>query len=522
MRKLLIGSLFMFFLGFVLSQCKTQSKSTEVREELSGEELSKLYCVACHKYPEPALLNKATWNDYVLVRMAAYLGIYTDNNSYFGKMPDRWVEPGLGGERVRNAKVYPEKPLLAVKEWESIRDYYLDSAPEKLAKNPDKLDIKIGLPFFEESKFNQLNLLSPHVQSIAFDTVNQRIYAGGLGENIYEFDSKGRQRSIAKSESYVVDIKRVRDQIYVLDMGTRIASDNPAGSLTKMQTIKDFGTPEAELVLSQLMRPVHFEITDFNLDGKDDFVVSEYGNLLGALNVYMSSSRGYDRVTLLEEDGAIRTELRDINNDGQLDILALMGNANEGVDQYINNGNGGFVKERLVEFDASFGSTHFTAVDWNHDGKQELLYSNGDNGDYLPLMKPYHGIRLYIDNGGGFEEKFFIPMNGVYQAEAADLDLDGDMDIVAVSFHPDHQNDMKESFQVFMNDGDDTFSAFTISEYDQSRWMRFLLEDIDRDGDLDIILTAMNIKTPEISNEISNKWEESEKAMLLIRNMNQR
>ena len=518
MRKFLIGSLFIFFLGFLLSQCKTQSKSTGLSTEMTGEALSKLYCVACHKYPEPALLDKATWNDYVLIRMAAYLGIYTDNNRYFDKMPDRWIEPGVGGERIRDAKIYPEKALLTVKEWEAIRDYYLDSAPEQLVENPNKLDIKIGLPFFEVSKFNQLNLLSPHVQSIAFDTVNQRIYAGGLGENIYEFDSKGRQRSIAKSESYVVDMKRVEDQIYVLDMGTRIASDNPGGSLTKVKAIKDFGTPKAELVLSQLMRPVHFEVTDFNRDGKDDFVVSEYGNLLGALNVYISSSRGYDRVTLLEEDGAIRCELIDLNHDGHLDVLALMGNAKEGIDQYINDGNGGFVKERLLEFDASYGSTHFTALDWNQNGKQELLYSNGDNGDYLPLMKPYHGIRLYVDNGRDYEEKFFIPMNGVYQTEAADLDLDGDMDIVAVSFHPDHQNDMKESFQVFINDGEDNFSAFTITEYDQSRWMRFLLEDIDSDGDQDIILTAMNIKTPEISNEISNKWEESEKAMLLIRN----
>ena len=45
-------------------------------------------------------------------------------------------------------------------------------------------------------------------------------------------------------------------------------------------------------------------------------------------------------------------------------------------------------------------------------------------------------------------------MNGVYQAEAVDFDQDGDLDVAAVSFHPDFQNHPQEAFVIFINDGE--------------------------------------------------------------------
>ena len=42
---------------------------------VAGERLARTYCAACHMFPEPALLDKATWRTGVLPQMAVRLGM---------------------------------------------------------------------------------------------------------------------------------------------------------------------------------------------------------------------------------------------------------------------------------------------------------------------------------------------------------------------------------------------------------------------------------------------------------------
>ena len=60
-----------------------------------------------------------------------------------------------------------------------------------------------------------------------------------------------------------------------------------------------------------------------------------------------------------------------------------------------------------------------------------MLVTNGDMLDDF-VLKPYHGIR-WLENRGGFPfvPHEVAPLFGVLRAQAADLDGDGDMDIVA-------------------------------------------------------------------------------------------
>jgi len=265
-------------------------------------------------------------------------------------------------------------------------------------------------------------------------------------------------------------MKSTKDEFVLLDMGGRLASENPKGAFVKTKSFRDLKQKKYKTNIQKLMRPVDFAIGDLTSDGREDIVMAEYGNLLGALSLFETMEDGsFQRHELFQDDGTIKTEITDLNKDGKNDIIALKGNSDEGIDWYINQGNGQFQRERKLRFPSTNGSTHFQMIDFDKDGVEDILYSNGDNGDYTPILKPYHGIHLFLNKNGSYQEEFFVPLNGVYQAEAVDFDEDGDLDIAAVSFHPDFGNNQKEGFVIFINDGKNNFSAHTIPEYSNSR-----------------------------------------------------
>ena len=428
------------------------------------------------------------------------------------------MEPGKGGERIRAANIYPDEPIITIDQWKKIVRFYLQNAPEKLAR-PNNPKIEVGIPFFKSKPFTKRKDIAPLVQSMTVDSENKTIYAAEYQGGIYQYDFNGKEIGKYNSKSHIVEMKATKDAFIALDMATRYASDNPQGVLNISNSFDQFKIQDNELVISDLMRPVDFTTGDLTGNRKDDIVIAEFGSMLGALSWLQQQDDGkYTRHELYPEDGSIKAEIKDVNNDGKNDIIALMANGDEGIDWYINQGNGKFKRERKLRFPPTNGSTHFQMIDFDGDGVEDILYSNGDNGDYKPLMKPYHGIHLYLNKNGTYEESFFIPLNGVYQSEAVDFDQDGDLDIAAVSFHPDFESNQKEGFVIFENDGENNFNRYTIEQYADSRWMRFVTTDIDGDDDIDILLSAMNIKTPEISKQVSDRWKTSSESILLLEN----
>ena len=491
-----------------IASCKQEAET----ENLSGKELSKKYCQSCHLYTEPGMLDQYTWNEFILIRMGTFMGIYQDHSQYYDQIPEQWIEPGKGGERVKAAGVYPKNPQLSKEEWEAIKTYYLSSAPKKLSANPKKADIQIGITGFEEKVFHNTKNIVPTLQGIYFDESKNELLAADFTSNIYKLNNIGNLTGVIQQEGLFIDVE-VKDGIsYALSMGTRYASDNPQGKLIKIQ-----GNQSTNL-LSELMRPVNFDMMDINLDGQEDFLICEYGNLLGAINLYLSDGDGFTKNTLFHDDGAVKAQFTDQDGDGDMDIIALVANSDERLLLYTNDGNNQFSQSTIQRFKPTNGSTHFQLVDFDQDGDLDILYSAGDNGDYTPILKPYHGMTLFENKESTYQRKFFLPLNGVYQAEAHDFDQDGDMDIAAVSFHPDFQNNPEESFVVFNNNGNNGFSAQTIKHHNASRWMRFTTGDPDDDGDLDIFLSAMNIKTPEIPKYIADNWQKEHKAIMYLEN----
>jgi len=80
----LVFAFFSLLLLIILYQCASDTKDKEgknfasdqsqMNSKIDGESLAKVHCSTCHLYPEPDLLDKYTWSNFVLIRMGAFLG----------------------------------------------------------------------------------------------------------------------------------------------------------------------------------------------------------------------------------------------------------------------------------------------------------------------------------------------------------------------------------------------------------------------------------------------------------------
>ncbi|MEL6867235.1 MAG: VCBS repeat-containing protein, partial [Bacteroidota bacterium] len=161
---------------------------------------------------------------------------------------------------------------------------------------------------------------------------------------------------------------------------------------------------------------------------------------------------------------------------------------------------------------------YFNLFDYNGDEFPDLIYTNGDNADFPPILKPYHGIRIFQNDGqNNFEEVFFYPLNGAYKAIPADFDQDGDMDIAAISFFPDFSNRKEEGFVFLDNQGALEFKTYSFPTVNKGRWIVMDAEDADGDGDLDIALGSLAFEAPG-HNALVNQWASEGIPFLILEN----
>src|SRR5213594_2383793 len=242
---------------------------------------------------------------------------------------------------------------------------------------------------------------------------------------------------------------------------------------------------QIDKLLGNLRRPVHSVAVDLNGDGREDFVVCQFGNRKGQLSWFEGrADGGFEEHVLLDRPGAIRAEVRDMNHDGRPDIVALMGQAWEGLYLFFNEGGGRFKQTTLLQQHPAWGYSYFELIDFDNDGDLDLLTTNGDNGEAAAPPKPYHGIRIYLNDGhNNFTERWFFPLHGAYGARAMDFDLDGDLDIAAISYFPDYANSPEESFVYLENRGNFEFKASTIPQHADGRWITIDAGDLDGDDD---------------------------------------
>ena len=474
-----------------------------------GKALAETYCGSCHLLPDPSLLNAASWARGVLPNMGPRLGIFQhDSTAYPSANDDMNLEAGF----------YPDEPILTSAEWQCIIDYYTAASPDTLPAQQRAAAIQMSLPLFEV----QNPLLSYTNAMVSFVKINERDSARKL------LVSDARQRktfllnkNLEATDSVttsgpVVDMELFQNTMLACNMGVMAPNNGAYGKGAYMRKNEHGAWSEDAAGLFQnLRRPVQIAAADFNNDSRTDFLICEFGYLTGSL-CWMENTGGqtYRRHVLRPLPGAAKAWLQDYNRDGRMDIWVLFAQGDEGIFLYTNKGGGKFSAQQVLRFPPVYGSSYFELADFNADGHPDIVYTCGDNADYSTVLKPYHGVYIFVNDGSNnFRQQAFFPIHGCYKAMARDFDKDGDLDLAAISYFADYATQPEESFVYLENTGNFGFQPHSTEAAKWGRWLTMDAGDVDGDGWTDIVLG--NFCIGPVDPKLAYDWRKAPPFILL-------
>ena len=492
---------------------------TPADEAIPGRANAIRHCQTCHVFAEPNLLDHGTLRHFVLPFLAERLGIPPDTADLPANPIARQKDPQALAV-LDAAGVYPDYPLVPLDVWPDIVDFYLQEAPEKPLPREKEPEIAPELPQFEVFKPGYRTPF-PFTTLVKIDTVHGRIYIGDSADNsLAVLDGHGRELQKIPSIPTPVAIDLRAEEAWITSIGAVFPSDNPQGKLIALPVDGTQLTFPPREILTELSRPTFTTYADLNGDGLEDIVMSGFGYRAGHFSWFENMGQGnYREHFLNREPGAISSAAYDFNYDGRTDIAVLMGQAREGVFIYYNLGDGQFAESYAIQWPPTYGAAHMSLVDFDGDGAMDILTANGDNADYTPFAKRYHGVRLYLNDGHNhFAEAFFYPLYGAYKALPADFDQDGDLDIAAISFFPDYASAPEEAFVYLENIGGLEFVARTFKQARDARWLTMDAGDVDGDGDADIVLGAFVRGASNVPKALEQHWQRQATSVLILRN----
>jgi hypothetical protein len=465
-------------LSIVFYSCQTTTAPPTLQSEVAdGKILAQKYCSTCHELPSPALIDRKSWETGVLPAMGKQLGVHSLMGQYYCDNTSALTTP----------------------QWQNIVTYYKTMAPDSLIIPKPAIAPLNDWAIFKLEKPKHYSKTMPGMTSLISFSPNHKLYTGDAANNLYRWDENLNSTLLYKFDSPVT--------------GINYASDNHTGILTCIGTIAPINLSKGKVLLfdlkaasknaakpklitDSLPRPVQTVAADFNKDGLMDYVTCGFGHDNGALYLLQQQAdHSFKKIVMSSIAGGEQLLIGDFNNDGWPDVICLFAQADEGIRMFLNDHEGGFTTQTLLRFPSVYGSSSFQLVDFNHDGKPDILYTCGDNSDYSKVLKPYHGVYIFTNQGNWkFKQTYFYHIDGCSKAIAGDFEHNGNLDIAVIAFFADFKYHPQEGFTFLDQTTPGQFVAHEIPINKYGRWLTMEVGDIDHDGYDDIVLG--NFSTP--------------------------
>lgn len=302
----------------------------------------------------------------------------------------------------------------------------------------------------------------------------------------------------APAHATVVDIDGDADlDIVVAVLGNILPDDSVIGRVELFENT-DNGY-QRHVILNDVRRVADVQPADFDQDGDVDLAVAVFGYARGSI-LWLENQGNLEFIDreLHNAPGTIHVPVADFDGDGDMDIAAIVSQDEEELWGFENLGDGQFSKRRLwFTTNHDLGSAGLIQSDLDRDGDIDLILPAGDNLEDLDAYpQPYHGCYWFENQGDWrFEERRISDLGGTYAADAADLDGDGDTDVVLVSMTNNWHREDTASIVWLENDGNQKFRTWQISS-DPIHLVTVAIGDINRDERPDLVAGGLNFRKP--------------------------
>lgn len=406
--------------------------------EHSIEAVAKVVCSGCHYFPPPDIMIRHRWRREVEKMMELLdqrIGYPEDEQTPAppSALPDdvdinqlvRYFEERAPEQFPPPVTWPPPEPGRLNLVRRSCRPAF-SAAPSPAVANVRLVDL-VG---------------DARLELIAMDMRHGLVLLGRPYEAETTLEVIGRVPHPAHAEVVDLDGDGRRDLV-VADLGTFLPGDHDKGKVVWLRAVSG-GKFKHIVIGTGLPRVADVQPVDLDGDRDLDLVVAAFGwRQTGA--IYTLEQRGvengvphFTKRVIDPRPGAIHVPSSDLDGDGRPDVVALIAQQYEMIIALLGRGPGRPPEERVI-FRAdhpNYGCSGIDLVDLDGDGDQDVVLANGDVLDDF-LLKPYHGIQ-WLENTGSFPWKMhrLASLNGVHIARAADLDGDGDQDLIAAAFVP--------------------------------------------------------------------------------------